>query len=195
MFTPFFPQRIHAAGEAYLRILDRWNSVHSLTGLTQEDRFESLVLDSAALFPHLDSLLSGSLVADFGSGMGIPAVIIAAYRPDLCVVAIDRSRKKMAFVRQVALELKLENLRVVCSPVESIEPLNAHFGTAKAVGALDLLLGWWKRHSMPGAPFFAFKGPTWTAAEIKCGWECEVFPYRLPNLGERVIVKALSHSR
>jgi 16S rRNA (guanine527-N7)-methyltransferase len=189
MPIPIFPLRIQAAGEAFLQVLNRWNSVHSLTALPPEERFESLLLDSAALLPHLDSVSPGSLVADFGTGMGIPAVVIAAYRPDLCVAAIDRSQKKTAFVRQAALELKLGNLRAICGPAESIPPLNAHVGTAKAVGALDLLLGWWQRHSIPGAPFFAFKGPNWHASEIKAGWSHELFPYRLPNFGERVIVK------
>jgi 16S rRNA (guanine527-N7)-methyltransferase len=187
--TPIFPQKIQAAGEAFLQLLDRWNGVHSLTALPPEERFESLLLDSAALLPCLDSILPGSLVADFGTGMGIPAAVIAAYRPDLCVAAIDRSRKKTAFVRQAALELKLGNLRSICGPAESMPPLNAHVGAAKAVGSLDLLLGWWQRHSQPGAPFVAFKGPNWSASEIKSGWDYELFPYRLPNLGERVIVK------
>jgi 16S rRNA (guanine527-N7)-methyltransferase len=183
---------MQAAGEAFLRILDKWNSVHSLTALPIEERFESLLLDSAALLPHLDSVLPGSLVADFGTGMGIPAGVIAAYRPDLCVAAIDRSKKKIAFVRQAALELTLANLRAFCVPAAAIPPLNAHVGTAKAVGALDLLLGWWQRHSMPGSPFFAFKGPNWRSSEIKSGWNHELFPYRLPNLGERDIVKLVA---
>ena len=196
MFTPVFPSKIQGVADAYLRLLDKWNAVHSLTALPPDMRFESLLLDSAALAPHLEPLSAGSLIADFGSGMGIPAVVIAAYRPDLCVAAIDRSHKKTAFVRQAALELKLDNLRAICGPAESITPLNAHFGTAKATGSLDLLLGWWNRHSIPGAPFFAFKGPNWDVSEIKSDeWDCEIHPYRLPGLGERVIVKLVHNLR
>ena len=189
MFTPVFPSNIQDIAEAYLRLLDKWNGVHSLTALPPAMRFEALLLDSSALLPHLESLSAGSLVADFGSGMGVPAVVIAAHRPDLCVATIDRNHKKAAFVRQAALELELDNIRAICDSAESISPLNAHFGTAKAVGSLDLLLGWWDRHSVHGAPFFAFKGPNWSLSEVKKGWDYEMYPYKLPNLGERVIVK------
>jgi 16S rRNA (guanine527-N7)-methyltransferase len=189
MFTPVFPSKIQDTAEAYLRLLDKWNSVHSLTALTPDLRFEALLLDSAALLPHLEALSAGSVVADFGSGMGIPAVVIALLRPDLYVAAIDRNHKKMAFVRQAALELRLDNLRAICGSAELITPLKAHFGTAKAVGPLDLLLSWWKRHSIQGAPFFAFKGPVWDQSEINNDWDYETHPYTLPNLGERAIVK------
>ena len=193
MFTPVFPSKIKDIAGAYLRLLDKWNGVHSLTALPSAMRFEALLLDSSALLPHLEILSAGSFVTDFGSGMGVPAVVIAAHRPDICVAAIDRNHKKAAFVRQVALELKLDNLRSICGSVESITPLEAHFGTAKAVGPLNLLLDWWDRHSIHGAPFFAFKGPGWSLSEIKKGWDYEIHPYQLPNLGERVIVKLVNN--
>jgi 16S rRNA (guanine527-N7)-methyltransferase len=189
MSMPSFPQKLHQTGETYLRLLDRWNGVHSLTALRPSARFEALLQDSAALLPYLESLPAGSLVADFGTGMGIPAIVIAAHRADIYVAALDRNQKKIAFVRQAALELGISNLKPICGSAESIAPLNADFGTAKAVGSVELLLGWWARHSKPGAPFFAFRGPKWDPSEIKGEWNYEAYPYRLPSLGERFIVK------
>jgi len=186
---PSFPENLRAVGEAYLKLLAKWNGVHSLTGLVSEQRFEGLLLDSAALLPHLESIPAGSLVADFGSGMGMPAFLIAAHRPDLIVLAIDRSRKKTAFVRQVSLELQLGNLRAQCGSIESLAPLGAHAGTAKAVGDMVTLLGWWNRHSAPGAPFFAFKGPRWDCSEMGEEWNYEALPYSLPSMGERAIIR------
>jgi len=186
---PPFPENLRAMGEAYLKLLDKWNVVHSLTGLAPEQRFEGLLLDSAALLPHLGSISAGSLVADFGSGMGIPAFLIAAHRPDLIVLAVDRSRKKTAFVRQAALELQLGNLRTECGPIESLAPLNADAGTAKAVSDMGTLLTWWKMHSAPGAPFFAFKGPNWDCSEAEVEWSHKAFSYSLPSMGERAIIR------
>jgi 16S rRNA (guanine527-N7)-methyltransferase len=188
-FVPIFPESLRVAGEAFLQLLDKWNRTHSLTSLAPEMRFEELLLDSSAILPHLESVAAGGLVADFGSGMGIPAAVIAAHRPDLEVLAIDRSHKKSAFVRQVALELNLGNLRSVCSPIESLAPLNASLGTAKAVGKLGTMLGWWEIHSAKGAPFYAFIGPKWNCSEIAGKWGFEAFPYRLINMGERAILK------
>jgi len=189
LHTPIFPEAMLDAAKTYLDLLEKWNAVHSITGLAPDARFEALLLDSAALLSHLVDLPPGALVADFGSGMGVPAIVLAAYRPDLRVAAIDRSRKKSAFVRQAALELGLGNLNAVCGSVESIQPLGAQLGTAKAVGSLEILLGWWKRHSAPGAPFFAFRGSKWSADSVGGEWGCDIFPYRLPTMGERAILK------
>jgi 16S rRNA (guanine527-N7)-methyltransferase len=193
---PVFPENLLDAAKTYLDLLDKWNAVHSLTGVARGARFESLLLDSAALLPHLGALAPGDLVADFGSGMGVPAVVLAAHMPELRVAAIDRSRKKTAFVRQAALELGLANLEAVCGPIESIPPLGARLGTAKAAGPLKALLGWWERHSAEEAPFFAFRGPKWGQDTATVGgWECEAFPYCLPTMGERAVLKLFRAGR
>lgn len=172
----------------YLDLLDRWSRTHALTSLEQEERFEELILDSAALLPFLPALPEHSRVVDFGTGMGIPAVLIALARPDLEVVALDKSKKKIAFVRQVGLELKLPNLLALAARAEQLAPLEAHAGVAKAVGALDLLAGWWDRHGLPGAPFLALKGAQgpW---EVPPGYRAVQHPYQLPTRGQRVVVE------
>ena len=67
----------------YLELLDRWSLTHALTALGKADRFEELILDSAALLPFLQVLPPHSRVVDFGTGMGIPALPIALARPCL----------------------------------------------------------------------------------------------------------------
>jgi len=152
-------------------------------------RLEELLLDSAALLPHLEGLPAGALVVDFGTGMGIPATLIAICRPDLRVAALDKVGKKMAFVRQAKLELQLDNLLPYPGLAENLPPLQAQAGVAKAVGTLELLMGWWGRHGAPGAPFYAMKGPDWVAETKPKGWTCEAHPYRLPTRGERVVIE------
>ena len=172
----------------YLDLLDRWSRTHALTSLEKEERMEELILDSAALLPFLLPLPAHSRVVDFGTGMGIPAVLIALARPDLEIVALDKSSTKIAFVRQAALELRIANLLPMAGRAEAIAPLAAHAGVAKAVGTLDLLGGWWRRHGLPGAPFWALKGPQgpWEAPE---GSTLAVHPYRLPSRGERNVLE------
>ena len=195
MSSPVFPTELLDIADAYLALLDKWNRVHSLTGLAKHSRFEELLLDSAAIIPHLRDLPPASLIADFGTGMGVPAIVIAAHRPDLKVAAIDRNSKKAAFVRQAAMELKLGNLKVICKPVEAIQPLHACLGTAKAVGPTAMLLNWWTRHSAPGAPFFAFKGPNWDSSEIDGAWTNKLHPYCLPSGGCRALIEIRSHTQ
>jgi len=171
----------------YLTLLDRWSQTHALTALEKRDRFEELILDSAILLPFLADLPAGSRVVDFGTGMGVPALVLALARPDLTVLALDKAHKKIAFVRQAALELGLTNLQPLAGRAEDLAPLGAQLGVAKAVGTLELLTGWWRRHGAPGAPFLALKGPEGplTAPE---GFTAELHPYQLPTRGQRVVV-------
>jgi len=170
----------------YLELLDRWSRTHALTSLEKEERFEELILDSAALLPFLEDLPPGAAVADFGSGMGIPAVVLALARPDLTVHAVDKSRKKIAFVKQAALELGLANLRPLAGLAEELPRLGAQVGVAKAVGSLELLMGWWDRHGIPGGPFLALKGAG-NVAPDRC--RMTLHPYVLPTRGRRTVVE------
>lgn len=170
----------------YLDLLEEWNHIHALTALPLEARFEELILDALTLLPGLEPLPAGARVVDFGTGMGIPALPLALLRPDLEIVALDASAKKIAFVRQAGLELGLANLRPLHGRAEALAPLAAHAGMAKAVGSLDLLLGWWVRHRREDAPFFALKVD---AEAPPCGWHMEALPYELPTRGRRTLLK------
>lgn len=185
---PLLPNWALAPVARYLELLDRWNRTHALTALDPDQRLEELVLDSAALLPFLAPLAPGSRVVDFGTGMGVPAVPLAILRPDLELVALDKSRKKIAFVRQAALELGLANLRPLAGRAEEVAPLEAHAGVAKAVGAMDLLAGWWRRHGRPEAPFLALKG-SGEPAGAPAGCSVKTHPYRLPSRGERAVLE------
>ena len=188
--SPKLPSQLRPFRTAFLRLLDRWNRRHALTALDAGVREEELLLDSAVLLPWLDALGAGARVVDFGTGMGIPALLLAAAKPDLRIVALDRSAKKLAFVRQAALELELSNLEILQGDADKIPALGGSLGVAKAVGSLALLLGWWARHGNPEAPFLAPKGPEWEREPRPEGWELRPHPYRLPTRGERFLIEA-----
>lgn len=186
---PLVPPSVRTLAPRFLDLLGQWNATHALTALPPESRFEELIQDACALLPHLSALPPGAQLADFGTGMGIPAVVLAMARPDLEIRAVDKSRKKIAFVRQVVMELGLVNLFPVAARAEDLPPISADLGTAKAVGSLELLTGWWARHGKPGAPLLLPKGEGWRSEACPAGWDLEVHPYRLPARGERVILR------
>lgn len=175
--------------QVYLDLLDHWNKTHALTSLAPQDRMEELILDSAALFPLVSRLPAGARLVDFGSGMGIPAVPLALFRPDLDIRALDKAKKKMAFLRQVVMELALPNLTVLEGRAEDIPPQGADAGTAKAAGSPTLLAAWWERHGQPYAPLWALKGPTVGLEPIPAGWTHRLYPYQLPSRGLRQILE------
>jgi 16S rRNA (guanine527-N7)-methyltransferase len=62
----------------------------------------------------------GLRLLDVGSGAGLPGVVIAICCPEITVHCVDTVAKKAAFIQQVAVTLKLPNLRGVHARVESL---------------------------------------------------------------------------
>jgi 16S rRNA (guanine527-N7)-methyltransferase len=115
----------------YLALIQKWNKVYNLTAV--RDPAEMLthhLLDSLAVITPLRRQLAvldqaGVLVApvrllDVGSGAGLPGVVIAICCPDITVHCVDTVGKKAAFIQQVAVSLKLPNLRGIHARVENL---------------------------------------------------------------------------
>lgn len=112
----------------YLDLIQKWTKVYNLTAV--RDPAEMLthhLLDSLAAIPPLDKQLQALVLAsapvrllDVGSGAGLPGIVIAICRPDITVHCVDTVAKKAAFIQQVAVSLKLPNLRGLHARVESL---------------------------------------------------------------------------
>ncbi|MDI3381763.1 16S rRNA (guanine(527)-N(7))-methyltransferase RsmG [Xenophilus aerolatus] len=109
--------------EAYGALILKWNKVYNLTALRDEASVRTHhLLDSLAAIGPLTRQRPGTTrLLDVGAGAGLPGVVIAIMRPDIAVSCLDAVAKKMAFVQQVAGELKLPNLRGVHARVESLQ--------------------------------------------------------------------------
>jgi len=112
----------------YLDLIQKWTKVYNLTAV--RDPAEMLthhLLDSLAAISPLDTQLQALGLAskpvrllDVGSGAGLPGIVIAICRPDITVHCVDTVAKKAAFIQQVAVSLKLPNLRGLHARVESL---------------------------------------------------------------------------
>ena len=108
---------------AYHALIQKWNKVYNLTAI--RDPAEMLthhLLDSLAIVAPLIRQTAGVSVnmLDVGAGAGLPGVVVAICCPQVSVTCVDAVAKKMAFVQQVATELKLPNLKALHARVETL---------------------------------------------------------------------------
>jgi 16S rRNA (guanine527-N7)-methyltransferase len=109
----------------YLGLIRKWTKVYNLTAV--RDPIEMLthhLLDSLAVIAPLRNRLPVGLqtvrLLDVGSGAGLPGVVIAICCPDIFVDCVDTVGKKAAFIQQVAVTLRLPNLRGIHARVEGL---------------------------------------------------------------------------
>jgi 16S rRNA (guanine527-N7)-methyltransferase len=104
----------------FMSLIEKWNKAYNLTAIRNKEEMARLhMLDSLAILPHLH----GQRLIDIGTGAGLPGIPLAIFRPDMEFVLLDSNAKKTRFVQQVILELKLKNVSVLHSRVETYQPI------------------------------------------------------------------------
>jgi len=117
-----------------LQLLQKWNQSFNLTAVNDLQRLAIWhVLDSLALSPFL----YGNRMLDVGTGAGFPGLPLAILHSDQYFVLLDSNLKKIRFVRQVVLELGLDNVEVMHRRLQEYQP-DCQFDTvlARAVSSL-----------------------------------------------------------
>ena len=151
--------------QRYLALVQKWNKVYNLTALRDPaDMLTHHLFDSlSAVAPLQRQLaqmgvpLAEARLLDVGSGAGLPGVVMAICCPGLSVTCVDTVGKKAAFVQQVALDLRLPNLRGLHARVESLtEPF--HVVSSRAFASLVDFTTWSRAALGPAGVWLAMKG-------------------------------------
>jgi 16S rRNA (guanine527-N7)-methyltransferase len=149
---------------AYLALIARWNRVYNLTAVRDPaDMLTQHLLDSLSVLPPLarqrPAVAGRTLrVLDVGSGAGLPGVVLAILRPDLQVTCVDAVAKKASFVRQVAGELALPNLRAEHARVEALKAAPFDLIASRAFASLGDFVNLTRSHLAPTGVWMAMKG-------------------------------------
>jgi 16S rRNA (guanine527-N7)-methyltransferase len=104
----------------YLDLLLRWRSHLNLTGLRDAERIIDVLIAESLDFFQGGFLVPGMRVLDLGTGAGVPGIPLASCSTGLHFTLLDRSEKKITFLRRVVSLLRLENCQPDCSTAEDL---------------------------------------------------------------------------
>ncbi|PUE61474.1 16S rRNA (guanine(527)-N(7))-methyltransferase RsmG [Limnohabitans sp. 2KL-17] len=144
----------------YVALIQKWNKVYNLTALRDPaDMLTHHLLDSLTAVAPLTRHTQGRAVRllDVGSGGGLPGVVLAICMPELDVTCVDTVAKKAAFVQQVAVSLKLPNLRGLHARVESLTDPYAVI-CSRAFASLPDFVTWSRSALADDGVWMAMKG-------------------------------------
>jgi len=148
--------------QAFMALLQRWNGTYNLTAVRDPAQMLTQHLaDCLAVVPALQRQRNASgakRLLDVGSGGGLPGIVLAILESSLSVTCVDTVGKKAAFIRQVAAELSLRNLRAEHARVEQLAVAPFDIVTSRAFASLLDFATLTRRHLAPGAVWMAMKG-------------------------------------
>ena len=150
--------------ETYFSILIEWNQKMNITAIE--------TLDDVLVFHFLDSLTPlltgkigiGAKVVDVGSGGGFPGIPIKIMRPDIELLLVDSSRKRVSFLNEIINVLELEKTYAIHERAENVG-MNKQYREAfdislsRAVAQLRILCEYCLPLTRLNGTFLAHKGP------------------------------------
>ena len=148
----------------YQDLLQKWNRVYNLTAVRDpKDMLTHHLLDSLSVVAPLQRHLrlrpesARPRLLDVGAGAGLPGVVVAICCPGIQVTCVDAVAKKMAFVRQVQVALRLPNLKALHARVETL-PGAYDLVCSRAFASLVDFVQGTRKLLAPGACWLAMKG-------------------------------------
>lgn len=95
----------------YVEHLMQWRQRINLTGLHQAERVMDVLVVESLDFLQRRVMAPAARVLDLGTGAGVPGVPVAICAPDLQLTLLDRTEKKITFLRHIVPRLGLRNCR------------------------------------------------------------------------------------
>ena len=174
--------------DAYSALLYKWNKTYNLTSITNnDDVLTHHILDSLAAVPIFKRyVFEGAKVLDVGSGGGLPAIPLAIACPDVSVSLVETVGKKTAFLTQVALSLKLKNVKVFNSRVENLKNLSFDVISSRAFSSLENFINLSSHLIKPEGCWVALKGqvPVDEINSIRDSFRTKIVQISVPFLNE-----------
>ncbi len=150
------------------------------------------ILNSAVVS---ETVKVGDLVADVGSGAGLPGIPMAIALPEANFVLIEPMERRSNWMLGVIEELGLTNVEVRRARAEEVLDLKFDIVTARAVAALDKLLRLTVHLLKPGGSLIALKGSK-AAEEIEAARKLQkklgIDSFEIQTCGEKFLAEPTS---
>lgn len=173
-----------AGFERYGQLLVEWNEKVNLTAITDPEGIAlKHFVDSLLCSKYID--LDGELkVLDVGTGAGFPGLPLKIYKEKLQVTLLDSLQKRINFLQQIGLEVKLHQVIAVHGRAEEIGQQRGHRENydrvvSRAVARLAVLAEYCLPFVKVGGMFVALKGSS-------VGPEVEEGLYAVEQLGGKL---------
>ncbi len=142
--------------EGFVTFLMQWNMVHNLVSQgSLSELWCRHLLDSAQLIAFINA---DERVVDFGSGAGFPGMILAILGRQ--VLLVERNKKKVAFLTEIARRLSLDvvikNQSIEETKIEKLDII-----TARGVAKIDLILAMTEHSISANTKYLLQKGKEW----------------------------------
>ncbi|VTM24295.1 Ribosomal RNA small subunit methyltransferase G [Stutzerimonas stutzeri] len=139
-----------------VNLLNKWNKAYNLTSVRDpQEMLVKHILDSLVVSPYLQ----GDRFIDVGTGPGLPGLPLAIINPDKQFVLLDSLGKRVSFIRNAVLKLKLTNVTPVLSRVEEYQPEEKFDGVlSRAFASLKDMTEWCHHLLLSDGLFYALKG-------------------------------------
>ena len=141
--------------DAYLSYLSLSNSLFNLVGSsTLDNAWDRHINDSLQLSEFIKD--KNSSIIDFGTGAGLPGLILSIYGYKN-ILLVDSKLKKIQFINSFIFENKI-NTRTLCKRVDQIKNKKFEIITSRAFSPLVKLLNYSLLFSKKGTTLLFLKG-------------------------------------
>lgn len=115
------PDRVQRVLETYLAELARWNARFGFVKADEEELVVKHALDSLSAWRAVQELAPRGTVLDVGTGAGFPGIPLAVALPEVSFTLLERSSRKIAFLKTCAIILGLSNARTLQADLAGAE--------------------------------------------------------------------------
>ncbi|MBL0318730.1 MAG: 16S rRNA (guanine(527)-N(7))-methyltransferase RsmG [Alphaproteobacteria bacterium] len=127
--------------EKYVEQLIRWNQKINLIGpSTVDDIWNRHILDSLQLAKLIPA--GAKNICDFGSGGGLPGLVLAFSECAPIVHLVESDIRKSVFLKEMAAFSTKKNIVVHSQRIEKMESFSCDVITARALAPLEKLVLW-----------------------------------------------------